>query len=293
MILLLWVWLACTLFLLGCGWRAYRYASAPEHLRWDLYPVAHEPNTHGGSYFETKSWWTRPRHSSLLGEGIFMAEEIFLLRGVWKHNRTLWWGSFPFHWGLYLMTVTTFGLGAVAAGLDGAAALGALAVIGGIGGSLLALGSLVLLYLRTQDTRLRPYTAPVDLMNLALLAGLGGLSVLVAAGPSGMAPVAAAVGDLARVRPLAVSPLLAAQMTVASLFLLYLPATRMVHFFSKYFTYHAVRWDDRPREAGSKLDQRLRQALDYGVAWSAPHVQTGKTWGEVATTMPDEASNKK
>jgi hypothetical protein len=125
-------------------------------------------------------------------------------------------------------------------------------------------------------------------MNLVLLAVLGILSVFVAIGPGGMAPVAAAVGDLMRIRPLSVSPLLTAQMAVAALFLLYLPVTRMVHFFSKYFTYHAVRWDDRPREPGSALDRRLRQALDFGVDWSADHVRTGKTWAEVATTLPDD-----
>jgi len=89
---------------------------------------------------------------------------------------------------------------------------------------------------------------------------------------------------------LSVSPLLGTQMAVASLFLLYMPTTRMVHFFSKYFTYHAVRWDDRPRERGSALDHRLRRALEFGVDWSAEHVRTGKTWVEVATNVPDDAS---
>jgi nitrate reductase gamma subunit len=286
MALLLWVWFGCTVFVLGCAWRAYRYASAPEHLRWDLYPVAHEPNPHGGSYLEEKEWWTKPRHTSLVGEAVFMGEEIFFLKGVWKNNRTLWWGSMPFHWGLYLMVLTTFGLTAAALGLGGDTLLAALAVIGGLGGALLAVGSLVLLYLRARDPKLRPYTAPVDLMNLALLAVLGILSNLVA--NDGMEPVVAAIGALARVRPLSVSPLLAAQIAVATLFLFYLPATRMVHFFSKYFTYHAVRWDDRPREAGTALDRRLREALDFGVDWSAAHVRTGKTWAEVATKLPEE-----
>jgi len=288
MALLLWVWLGCTVFVLGCAWRAYRYASAPEHLRWDLYPVAHEPNAYGGSYLEEKDWWTKPRHSSLVREAVFMAEEILLLRGVWTHNRRLWWGSFPFHWGLYLMVAVTFGLAAAALGLGGQPLLLALAVVGGLGGALLAVGSVVLLYLRARDPKLRPYTAPVDLMNLVLLAVLGTLSALVANG--GMEPVAAAVADLAQARPVSASTLLATQMTVASLFLLYLPATRMVHFFSKNFTYHAVRWDDRPREAGSALDRRLRAALDFGVDWSAEHVRTGKTWAEVATTLPEEKS---
>jgi len=286
MALLLWVWFGCTVFVLGCAYRAYRYASAPPHLRWDLYPVAHEPNDHGGSYLEEKEWWTKPRKSSLLGEIVVMGEEILFLAGVWKHNRRLWWGSFPFHWGFYLMVLVTFGLVVASFGFGGPTLLQALGVLGGVAGALVAVGSVILLTLRAGDAKLKPYTAPVDLINLAIVATLGVLSFLVAVG--GMSPVAAAVGDLIRVRPLEVSSLLAAQMGVATLFLFYLPATRMIHFFSKYFTYHEVRWDDRPREAGSALDRRLREALDFGVDWSAAHTRTGKTWAEVATTLPKD-----
>ena len=80
--------------------------------------------------------------------------------------------------------------------------------------------------------------------------------------------------------------LLAVQMAVAALFIFYLPFTRMVHFFSKYFTYHQVRWDDRPVEPGSALERKLLSALDFGVDWSAEHVKTGRTWLEIATTLP-------
>jgi hypothetical protein len=97
------------------------------------------------------------------------------------------------------------------------------------------------------------------------------------------------VGRVLRLRAPEVSLLLGLQMSVAALFIFYLPFTRMVHFFSKYFTYHQVRWDDRPVEPGSALERRLRRALEFGVDWSAEHVQTGKTWGEVATTLPDKA----
>ena len=288
MALLLWVWFGCTAFVLGCAYRAYRYASAPPHLRWDLYPVAHEPNKHGGSYLEEKEWWTKPRHSSPLGEAVVMGEEILFLAGVWKHNRRLWWGSFPFHWGFYLMVLVTVGLIPAAFGFGGATLLQALSVLGVAAGGLVALGSIVLLALRTGDAKLKPYTAPVDLINLAILGVLGALSALVAL--EGMEPVAAAVGDLMRVRPLEVSPLLGTQMAVATLFLFYLPTTRMVHFFSKYFTYHEIRWDDRPREAGTALDRRLREALNFGVDWSAAHTRTGKTWAEVATKLPKDTA---
>jgi len=289
MALLLWVWIGCTVFVLGCAYRAYRYASAPPHLRWDLYPVAHEPNKHGGSYLEEKDWWTKPRHSSLVGEVVVMGEEILFLAGVWKHNRRLWWGSFPFHWGLYLMVVVTLGLAVASFGFGGQPLLEALGVVGAVAGALVAAGSVTLLALRAGDAKLKPYTAPVDLINLAIVAILGILSFLVAVG--GMTPVAAAVGDLIRIQPPEVSPLLAAQMGVAALFLFYFPATRMVHFFSKYFTYHEVRWDDRPREAGSALDRRLREALDFGVDWSAAHTRTGKTWAQVATTLPEDTQS--
>jgi len=286
--LLWWVWLACVVFVVGNGLRALKYARAPDHLRWDLYPVAHEPGDHGGSYLEQKEWWTKPRHKSHFGAIFFMAEEILLLRGVWKHNRPVWWGSLPFHWGLYGLIVTTVGLAGAAAGFLGGSWLAPLAFAGLLSGGLLTLGSLVLLWLRWTDPKLRPYTSPLDLMNLALLAVLGGLSVAVAAGPAGLAPAAAAVGDIVRFRPPDLPPLLAAQMAVAGLFLLYFPMTRMVHLFAKYFTYHSVRWDDRPRERGTALDRRLTAALDFGVDWSAEHVRTGKTWAEVATTLPGE-----
>ena len=101
--MLLWVWIGCAVFVLGCAWRAYRYASAPEHLRWDLYPVAHEPSPHGGSYLEEKDWWTKPREVDRLNEYKEMFLEIVFLKGVWKHNPRLWVFSFPFHFGLYLI----------------------------------------------------------------------------------------------------------------------------------------------------------------------------------------------
>jgi len=100
-VLLWWIWLASLVFAVACAWRVFRYATAPVHVRWDLYPVAHEPRRdHGGSYFEEKDWWTKPRKKSLWGEVAFMFEEIVFLKGVWANNRKLWYGSLPFHWGL-------------------------------------------------------------------------------------------------------------------------------------------------------------------------------------------------
>jgi len=286
--LLWWVWLSVVIFLLACAWRALRYVRTPEHLRWDLYPVAHEPGrAHGGSYLEEKDWWDKPRKKSHFGEISVLFQEIALLKGVFENNRRVWWGSLPFHWGLYVLMLVSLGLLLPALGLESDPVMSLLRAGGLVGGGLLALGAAVLLLLRMTDPKLLPYTAPVDRLNLALLTALGLLCAWVAASPAGMASSAAAIGKMLRFQSSEVAPLLAAQMVVGGLFILYLPFTRMVHFFAKYFTYHQVRWDDRPVTPGTRLERKLAAALDYGVSWSAEHVRTGKTWAEVATTLPE------
>jgi nitrate reductase gamma subunit len=286
--LLWWIYIGLALFVVGSLSRGLKYARTPEHLRWDLYPVAHEPRRdHGGSYLEEKDWWAKPRETSKIGEAVAMGEEIFLLRGVWVNNRKLWWGSMLFHWGLYLMILTTVGLVVGALFPSTWAWLGGIVgVLGAVSGALLAIGSLFLLIMRGTDPKLKPYTAPLDLLNLALLTALGVLSFLIAIGPTGMSAAMDAVSRLVRFQAPTVSGLLAAQMAVAALFLLYMPFTRMVHYFTKYFTYHKIRWDDRPVEKGTKLEERLLAALNFGVSWSGEHVGAGKTWAEIATTIP-------
>jgi len=294
-LLLVWVWLAAAIFVTMCGVRAWRYASAPVHLRWDLYPVAHEPaarRAYGGSYLEEREWWTKPRHRSLWGEISAMLAEILVLHGVWVNNRRLFWGSLPFHWGLYLLIVTSAGIALAAFSVGGEWAGPLLAVSGGLGGGLLAGGGLWLLRVRSTDRGLRRYTTAADLLNLSVFVVLGTLSAAVALSPGGMARVTTAVARIVRFDTPAVTPLLAAQMAVASLVLIYLPFSRMVHFFAKYFLYHDVRWDDRPMEAGSSMERRVRLALNFGVSWSADHIGSG-TWVEVATAAPPPPSATK
>ena len=201
-LLLWWTWLAVVVFVLSCLWRAMKYARAPEHLRWDLYPVAHEPRRgHGGSHLEEKDWWAKPRKKSHWGELSFMLEEILWLKGVWTNNRKLWFGSLPFHWGLYLLTVTSAGLVAAAFGLTWPLSSGLLTVLGAAGGLLTAVGALILLAIRSGDVRLRPYTTLLDRLNLTLLAVLGGLSAAVALLPPGMTRVSAATDRILHLQP--------------------------------------------------------------------------------------------
>jgi len=282
-----WVWLCLVAFAGGCLLRAFKYATAPVHLRWDLYPVAHEPGRdHGGSYLEQLEWWTKKREKDHLAEILAMAAEILLLKGVWENNRRLWWASFPFHWGLYLLVGTTIGLMAVMAGLGSHLVTATLTAGGVIGGVLTCLGALALLVMRSTDQKLRLYTTPLDRANLLVLVLFGGLTVAVAAGFPGMNDVPAGLVSLLSFGGATTPAVWALQIMVGALFLFYLPLTRMVHFFAKYFTYHQVRWDDQPIEENPKMASRLQAALAFGVDWSADHVGAGRTWGEVATTIP-------
>ena len=282
-----WVWLCLVAFAGGCLLRAFKYATAPVHLRWDLYPVAHEPGRdHGGSYLEQLEWWTKKREKDHLAEIFAMAAEILLLKGVWENNRRLWWASFPFHWGLYLLVGTTLGLMAVMVGLGSPFVTVVLTAGGVIGGGLTCLGALALLVMRSTDQKLRLYTTPLDRANLLVLVLFGGLTVAIAVGFPGMNDVPAGLVSLLSFGGATIPAVWALQIAVGALFLFYLPLTRMVHFFAKYFTYHQVRWDDQPIEENPKMASRLQAALAFGVDWSADHVGAGKTWGEVATTIP-------
>ena len=70
MLLSLWIVLALGVFAVGCGAKALRYLRMPMHVRWELYPVAHEKGRahYGGSYFEEVDWWTKPREVEKLAE---------------------------------------------------------------------------------------------------------------------------------------------------------------------------------------------------------------------------------
>jgi len=288
-VVLAWVVVALVVFVLGCAWRIWRYQRAPVHLRWDLYPVAHEPadhREHGGSYLEEKEWWKKARRRSLAAELAAMGEEILLLKGVRENNRRLWRASLPFHWGLYLLALTTFGMVPLVFGWNWPGAVPLLKLAGGLGGGLLAAGAGGLLLLRSRDRGLKPYTTPMDRLNLVLLLGFGLLCGAVALSEGGVTGAAAALGRAAHGTFDGLSPLLMAQMAVGALFLCYLPFTRMVHMVAKYFTYHKVRWDDEPLAPGSSMARRVHAALDYGVDWSASHVGGGRSWGEVATSIP-------
>ena len=300
---------AALVFVAASAWRAVWYARHPMHLRWELYPVPHEEPAraaHGGSYFEAGEWWREPRQANRLGEWAFMAREIVFLHALHQHNRPLWYRSFPFHVGLYLLIGAVAGalVDAAALALTGAAAPGAIGTLlraaytaaGAAGMTLTLGGALALFAYRRTTPALRNSTTPGDLFNLLFfVAALG----LVAAGaftaPAGSPGLAAiAAGALTWNLSLEVPRLLAAGLILTALLVAYIPLTHMSHFIGKYFTYHAVRWDDRPLAGNRRIAAALAESLTYRSRWSAGHVAAGKTatWAEVVAADPSKEGRR-
>jgi nitrate reductase gamma subunit len=288
--------------------RAVQYARLPLHLRWELYPVPHEGKRarHGGSYFESAEWFAKVRHSSLLTELRFMTVEIVFLKALREFNRSLWWRSFPFHFGLYLLgTSCAVMLAAtlaslVAPGLANSPAFLAAHwayVAAGVAGTCLTLvGAGGLLHRRLTDPALRPSTTAGDLANLVFfLVALGLTGVGYVIRPSGAAgPVAILRGLLTWDQSLRVPGLLGIGLIASSLLVAYIPLTHMSHFVAKYFTYHQVRWDDATSHANPSLQARMAEYLTYRPTWSAPHVMADgrRTWGELASLNPAQRPKK-
>lgn len=287
------IYFSCFVFIVACVVRTVRYARQPVHLRWELYPVPHEPARHlqhGGSYFEDTDWWTKPREVNHVSELRAMVQEMVFLKGLWEFDRSLWFRSFPFHFGLYLL-IATIGLLVVGVFVPG---LHLLYTATGLAGSALAVvGAAGLLIRRLSDRKLRNYTAPGDVFNLVFFIAtfvLLGAGYLIEA-PS---PLAITRGLLTFDSSLQIPGLFAAGLILGSLLAAYIPLTHMSHFIAKYFLYHSIRWDDEPNEAGGKIGKQIAEYLAYRPTWSATHVGADgkKTWADVATANPTQGAKK-
>lgn len=288
----------------------YRQMTLPVHVRWEIYPVQHEPAAkaaYGGSYMEELDWWEKEPPHSRFHALTYMIPEILLLRGLWKENRRFWWVSFPFHFGMYLM-IATFALlilhaclslwasSVVAPGATAGMVLNGLIIaVGWIGLILGNIGWLGVLTKRLADPELRAYSSVADYFNLGFIAlfffsafiaalfgdpWLGGAKAYTVGlltgggGPQGYLPSAS--GTVAIVS--------------ASLLIAYIPLTHMSHMFMKYFLYHDVKWDDAPNRRGGRIEAAIMKNLALRPTWQAKHVAADgrKSWRDTATAAPTE-----
>ena len=76
--LYLFTYFSLIIFIVLVASKIIKYSSAPVHVRWELYPVAHEPkkNKYGGSYYEEPEWWKSKNKKNHVAELWAMFEEI-------------------------------------------------------------------------------------------------------------------------------------------------------------------------------------------------------------------------
>jgi nitrate reductase gamma subunit len=289
-------------FIIAVVARAIRLMKTPVHVRWELYPVAHEKEhlKHGGSFMEDLEWWNKPRETSTINMLSRMIPEMIFIKALWENNRQLWFRSFPFHFGLYMLIVfmvllfigAFLEIAGVLIAADSGSSVGAVVfyltkLFGAIGVILALIGSIGLLHRRLTDEALEGYTNSSHILNLIFF--IVTLTVSFLSFVLFDSSFSIARGFVYGLITFSFQPIgstfVALEIILASILIAYIPLTHMSHFFTKYFSYHEVLWDDEPNRPGSLLETRLLEYLNYPVSWSATHIggDGKKTWVDVAT----------
>lgn len=286
------LFLAMACFLLISAYKAWQFARMPLHGRMDLYPIPKEKgHEHGGSYYEEVEWWNKPRHVSHMTELIDMLKEIIFIKKLFQNQRKFWWFSYALHLGIYFLFAWTFLLligsltefAGVAVTPDGSwwpFLIDHLTAICGYLGFILAtFGAVTLIIRRLSDDVLKKYTTPQEYFNLLLLlaalvtgiAAWGGDFRFAAAGNFAKDALSGSVTSL--------SPIVAVHLLILSLMFIYIPLSKMSHYVGKFFTYHAVIWENDPNLPGSEVEAKVKAALAYKAqnTWSAPHIKPPTT----------------
>lgn len=269
-----------------------KYSSMPIHLRWEIYPVPHDPrHEHGGSYYEEVEWWRKPKQRTLVGELKEMFMEMLFIKRVFAYKRPLWWLTYPFHTGVYLI-LAWFLLLFISALVD-VFAIEALElpvyyltlVVGSLGIVLLFIFTIALLIRRIVDWELRSYSAPLDYFNLIFILAVVATGIAAWQIDTDFSVAKNYMKSLITFStPPSVALATQVHIVLLSLLLIYLPFTKMTHFLAKWFTYHKILWEDEPNVRGGEMERRLKKFLtEYKVKWSAPHIDPNLKWAEEAS----------
>lgn len=254
--------------------KAWKYAHLPVHSRVELYPVPKEGDgrgKYGGSYFEEEDWWEKPRRLDPVYEVVDIMQEMLLISKLFKHQRSLWWASYAFHLGIYVMFGWSLLLLVTVFWNPEFLVVGT-TVVGAVGFALSTIGAVLLLVRRAVDESLRAYTPPQEYFNILLILATlvtGIVAWTLFASPFDVARSVFAF-DAAPLPPVVV-----AHLVLLGIMLLYIPLSKMSHYVGKFFAFHKVLWDNDPNVAGSKVAAMAeREAADPApAAWSAPHTR--------------------
>lgn len=290
--------------------RLIKYARMPVHLRWELYPVPHEKGqAYGGSYLEEPEWWKKPREKSLLKDIAYMVKDYLFFGQYFERNKGYWAVLYPWHISFYLIVgfhgLVAFSVLFLLNGVEISAgspsiigqALYYAALTAGVAGFAIGcVGSIAVLIERLTDADLRAFAAPRHYFSYLFYLGvfLSGLVAWLVADPT-FSGYREFYRSVLTFHIATLEPALVVHAVFFALFLFYMPYTKAFHYGTKLIAFFAVRWSDTPNLRGSSLERQLQKNLGQTVTWSAPHIQSGKKWSEVATELPflDETGGKK
>jgi nitrate reductase gamma subunit len=204
-------YIAIVLCLMVTAWRFIHWLFLPPHVKWTLYPVP----------------------EGLAGQLRYMAKEMFTFETLYKFNRRLWFGSFSMHMAM---------VGAVLFFILYLSGWSTKPVVQ-LCLSVIVTASIYIIGLRIYDKNLRLLSNFEEFFNLAFLGGVAAAG-LAASVPHVPVSLRLYFLGLIEFRPemsfLSTVHILA--LFLGGLFLMYLPFSKMVHYVSKYFTYHHINW---------------------------------------------------
>ena len=283
--------IAMMCFLLITAIKAWKYQRYPIHSRLELYPVPKEGNQrahYGGSYFEEPRWWDKPRAIDGANEVKDILIEMLFIRKLFKNQKSLWWASYIFHLGIYVMFAWTLLL--LFATIFPFSWLVTLTSAVGLLGFLLApIGTILILVRRIFDATLRSHTTPLEYFNIILILFVlvtGLLSWFDVASPFDVARDLLPFGGSFAYGCQALAPIVAVHLVALGIMLIYIPLSKMSHYVGKFFAFHKVLWDNDPNQQGSQVNERIKKASSQPqqVTWSAPHIKTDGDKTDVEAT---------
>ena len=272
-------------FIVSTALRVKRGIHAPIHLHWELYK--------GSSVYELTEWWTKIHDT--FGEKFWsMVLDILFLREFYHRNRRFWYPLYLFHSGLYLLILwhAWLFISAIVTNIETASSLGWMWGTSATG--LTFLGGAGILLMRMTDPDLRVYYPPIHYLKwiFILLTLIGGAFAVDIHFHSSMPVLLKYVREQVTFQnfehKLHPAPAPALHVLFASAWFVYVPFSHVFQLFFRY--YHFLRWDDVPNVRGSEVGNRIKENLERPVTWSAPHIQSGERWKEVASEFPQTPS---
>jgi nitrate reductase gamma subunit len=218
-----------------------------------------------------------------------MLLDILFLREFYHRNRKLWYPLYVFHLGLYLLILWHVWLfvRSVTVEIEGASVFGW--AWGTFSTLLTFTGGMAILIMRIKDEELKVYYPPIHYVKwiFLLLTLVGGVIAVDIHFKSSMPALLKYVREQVtfanfehKLHP-SFGPAL--HIAFASVWLIYLPFSHVFQLFFRY--YHYLRWDDVPNARGGVIENSVKKLLEQPVTWSAPHIQSGKRWREVASEL--------